>query len=265
MLDRDERAIVVHELQGDLYFASMEAAFRTVVDDLDATRFVVIDLRRVVNLDGAARSLLQELAHALVAADRALVLAHPAAAIVGLLGPIAGATVFADVDGALEWCEGQVLAAEPTPTAVSFAPLAEQPLLRGLTAAELAAVEAIAAIEQIAAGQTVVREGDRADALYFVLSGRVSVRLVVDGTRAVRLATFGPGMAFGETALVADGVRTADVVTDEPATLARVGVDALRDLGVSDPRFMTTVYENLARQLATWLQRANAQVRALDH
>ena len=265
-LEQFERAIVVHELQGDLYFASMEAAFRSVVDDLASTRFVVLDLRRVVNSDAAAASLLRDLADALNAADRTLVLAHPTAAIVEQVGSISASPVFADVDGALEWCEEQVLSAVLPPMSTALSPLADQPLLLGLSPAELAAVDAAATIEHADAGHTVVREGDPADALYFVLAGRVSVRLAVaDGSRNRRLATFGPGMAFGETALVAEGIRTADVVTDEPVTLARIDIGELRRIGTEYPGFMATVYENLARQLATWLQRANAQVRALDH
>jgi glutaminase len=264
ILDRHDRAIVVHELQGDLYFASMESAFRTIVDDLADTQFVVLDLARAVHADDAARSLLRELATALAEADRTLVVASATAAGEALLDPTTPA--FVDVDAALEWCEAQVLAADPDLKVVVTASLADQPLLAGVSREALAAVERAATLRDAFAGEVVVREGDPADALYFVLSGRVSVRLVhAHGARDRRLAAFGPGMAFGETALVAEGVRTADVVSDGRTTLARVGLGELRRIGAECPGFMTTVYENLARQLATWLARANAQVRALDH
>jgi len=265
ILDRDDRAIVVHELQGDLYFASMEAAFRAIADDLAGRRYVVVDLRRVVNVDNAADSLLRELAATLEAEARTLVLAHA-----DVLGPetmpAETATRFVDVDTALDWCESQVLrAARPALVPVVGRSLAGQPLLYGLPAEQLAVLEAAATVQTTAAGEIVIREGDPADALYFVLAGRVSVRLVLaDGRRDRRLAAFGPGLSFGETALVAGGVRTADVVTDEPATLARVALDDLRHIGEECPSFMATIYENLARQLSTLLQRANAQVRALD-
>src|SRR6185295_17149920 len=58
-----ERAhrIAVHELQGDLHFASTEIAFEAVVSDLDDVEYVVLDLRRVNHVDSAAASLLAAL------------------------------------------------------------------------------------------------------------------------------------------------------------------------------------------------------------
>ena len=245
VLDRNERAVVVHELQGDLYFASMEAAFRSIVSDLDGH-----PVRRAGPAAGrststaAASLLVQELVQGLAAAGRTLVLAHPSAPSSSSWARCLLPPVFPDVDAALEWCEGRLLGADPGLTTQGSVSLAEQPTVaRRAPRSRLVAVEAAATFEEMPTGHVMVHEGEPADALYFVLSGRVSVRLAVsDGTRDRRLATFGPGMAFGETALVADGVRTADVVTDEPTQLAHVEVDALRRIGADDGGFMTTVY-----------------------
>ena len=48
-----------------------------------------------------------------------------------------------------------------------------QELLGGLSADELAAVELMAEVLHTPAGEVVFREGDHADAIYFVLSGQV--------------------------------------------------------------------------------------------
>ncbi len=264
VLNEHGGAIVVHELQGDLYFASMEVAFRSIVDDASDAEFVVLDFRRVVKIDRAARSLLDSLDGVLTASGRTLVFAHADSCDLDAAASSDWGT-FADVDLALEWCEDQLLTRVLGTELLVDLPLHEQELLRDLSDDEVGAISARATIDTVASGTTVVREGERADALYFVLSGVVSVRLGLgtDG-RERRLATFGPGMAFGEMALIDDGIRTADVVTDEVATLARIAVADLRELGAAHPELMATLYRNLSCQLAAWLQRANAQVRALD-
>ncbi|MGZ4714218.1 MAG: glutaminase A [Acidimicrobiia bacterium] len=259
-LDAADGAVVVHELQGDLYFASMEAAFRRIATDVAGVRFVVLDLRRVANSDPTARSLLGALATTLAEDGVELLLVAAADA-----GGIDGSRAFVDVDGALEWCEEQLIGTLPGLTLTDRVDLADQPLLRDLPAPALAGLERLVAVTTVPAGEVVVREGTPADALYFVLSGVVSVGLELgDGRAHRRLASFGAGMAFGETALVAEGIRTATVVTDEPTTLARLTLTDLDALAADHPDLMVTLYANLARQLATWLARANAQVRALE-
>ena len=264
VLDEHGGAIVVHELQGDLYFASMEVAFRSIVDDVSEAEFVVLDFRRVVKIDRAARSLLNALDGVLTASGRTLVCAHADSCELDA-SPPSGWGAFADVDLALEWCEDQLLTRVLGSEVLVDLPLHAQELLRDLSADEVSAISARATIDTVASGTTVVSEGEPADALYFVLSGIVSVRLGLEADgRERRLATFGPGMAFGEMALIDDGKRSADVVTNEITTLARIAVADLRELGATHPELMATLYRNLSCQLAAWLQRANAQVRALD-
>ena len=70
------RSIVVYELEGDLFFTSMERVFRAVVDELDDVDYVVLDFRRVGGIDGAAFEMLVDLQNALDSAAVSLVFAH---------------------------------------------------------------------------------------------------------------------------------------------------------------------------------------------
>ena len=123
----------------------------------------------------------------------------------------------------------------------------------------------LAQICEYAAGEQILREGDRSDAVYLLLSGTVTVWLAVGSNgRRHRLATFGPGMAFGEMALLVEGPRSADVAADETVVAARLGLADLRALEVRRPEVLAAIYRNLARTLGGRLRRANAQVRALE-
>ena len=68
----------------------------------------------------------------------------------------------------------------------------------------------------------IVRQGDPADALYFVRSGEVEVRARGDSSA---VATIGPGDYFGEIGVLSGGERIADVVAVQPTELLRLSKD----------------------------------------
>jgi serine/threonine-protein kinase len=78
------------------------------------------------------------------------------------------------------------------------------------------------------AGAVVMREGEQADAAYFVVSGRCEA-FRTEGDQRVTLRTMGPGEVFGETALLTSGSRTASVVALEELYTQVVTPEALED------------------------------------
>ncbi|HUS61376.1 MAG TPA: cyclic nucleotide-binding domain-containing protein [Acidimicrobiales bacterium] len=62
---------------------------------------------------------------------------------------------------------------------------------------------------EIAAGETLIKEGSSGHEFFLILEGEVTVKR---GNRKV--AQLGPGQAFGETALLDRGPRTASVIAD---------------------------------------------------
>ena len=135
----------------------------------------------------------------------------------------------------------------------------------GVPADEVAQLEAVSTRRELAAGETIFREGDTADSLYFILSGAVSVLLPLDGTgRSRRLATLGPGIAFGEMALLDEGRRSADVVVERDCVLVELPTTAFAEVGVRYPHLGRALYANLARNLSHRVRNANSQLRALE-
>ena len=265
-------SVAIYELQGDLFFGSADRLFRTVIEDHAETRYVVLDCKRLRAVDASAGSILRALETALDARGCQLLLADVA---VPEWGTSLEAPSHSNADAALEWCENQLL--DSGPSLLNFASadgLKNQELLEGLTGEELAAVEGATETRVVEPGEVVFREGEQADSLCFVLSGLVSVRLPLHAglpssepesarARDRQLATLGPGVAFGELAILDDGRRSADVVAEVATVLAELPIAALRDLAADHPELITKVYANLARNLAGRLRRANDQVRTL--
>jgi len=222
----------------------------------------VLDCKRVGNLDGAAISMLSNLRAALNDVGCALLVAD---APVGVLEDVASHSS-PDADAALEWCENRILDRLGTPAESLPEELGIQELLGGLTTLELTMVERAVDTMHVGEGDVVFREGDHADAIFFVLSGLVSVRLpLAEKGRDRRLATLGPGVAVGEMAFLDEGKRSADVVAERDSTLARLSIGDLREIGRAAPNVTATFSANLARNLSGRLRRANEQVRMLAH
>ena len=251
----------IYELQGDLTFPAMERVLRAVLDTLDTVELVVVDCKRVGTVDAAATTLLYELSSLLGASGRSLVLAQCPA--IGEPKP-AALHHFPDIDAALEWCEDLLLAAasHPPHPVVAFA---DHPLLRELRPSTVAALEAGTRIRHLQTGEHIFREGEPAESLFFLLAGSVSVHLGGDeGRRGHRLASFGAGCVVGETALLDDGPRSADVVADVPSVVSELPLDQLQKMEREAPDDASVFYRTLAADVARRLRGANAQIRALD-
>jgi CRP/FNR family cyclic AMP-dependent transcriptional regulator len=82
----------------------------------------------------------------------------------------------------------------------------------------------------------VVREGDRTDSLYIIVSGRVKIYVSDDKGKEVMLSESGPGEYFGEMVLD-EGPRSASVKTLEPTRFLVVSKEDFREFVKKSPEF----------------------------
>jgi len=90
-------------------------------------------------------------------------------------------------------------------------------LFTGLSGEELFPVAEIAAMEEIADGKEIVRQGDPSDDLFVLAEG--ALRVVKDGVEVGRILA---GQAFGELGVLDGEARAASVFADGPARLVRI-------------------------------------------
>lgn len=108
---------------------------------------------------------------------------------------------------------------------VTFAMVARVPLFARLEAATIADLVGMLSARTVPAGTTIVRKGDRADAMYLIASGAVDVDLA--GGKAVRLEE---GAFFGEMALLFREPRSATVTAARSADLLILDAEDFRRL-----------------------------------
>ena len=93
--------------------------------------------------------------------------------------------------------------------------VAKVPLFRTLDAARIAAVAGVLRARRAERGERLIRKGDQADSMYFIVSGEVEVDQETTAPRG-RLAA---GDFFGEIALIAERTRTATITALAPCKL----------------------------------------------
>ena len=84
-----------------------------------------------------------------------------------------------------------------------------------LSAAELEEISGHAVPREFRARTVLMTEGDRTDALYIIIEGRVRAYVSDADGREATLSVMGPGEYFGELAFDT-GPRSASVITLEP-------------------------------------------------
>ena len=99
-------------------------------------------------------------------------------------------------------------------------------------------------------GDVLFREGDVADALYLVVSGRIAIVITnpIDHRETV-VALMDSGDLFGEMALLDEGARSATARALEPSVVCAIPFDPVIKAFRSDPTILWGVCRLLARRL----------------
>ncbi len=118
----------------------------------------------------------------------------------------------------------------------------------------LTALQSVSATRHIAGGEVLVHQGDDADALYFVESGRF--RVVINKNRIV--AHIETGEAVGELAFFADGQRTADVVAMRDSIIREVSRKAFDDIAVRYPELNAAMLKLVSERLVVATARTSS-------
>jgi SulP family sulfate permease len=110
-----------------------------------------------------------------------------------------------------------------------------------------------------------IRQGQVADAMYFIETGQVTAQLENEdnGGQTVRLRTMGAGTVVGEMGLYLGSRASASVVADQPSMVYRLSADNLKRMEEAAPEVAAAFHRFVAGLLSERLVNANETLRAL--
>ncbi|MHB2207886.1 SLC26A/SulP transporter family protein [Methylobacterium sp. CM6257] len=242
--------IRIYTLQGYLFFLNAQAVYRRAAAESGDLRVLILDFRECVGLDSSALIAFRKVGQLAEQRGVDVLLVHlePAAcrqiARNGLTAD-SRIRILGTLDEALRDAEATLLSEAGSAgdsEVAHFARHMAERLGRAFGPGDFAPY---LTVRDLAAGEVLLRQGEAADALYFLERGVVSIEMEVPGRANLRLRTTTAGTVIGEIALAQGGRRTATAIAESPCRVVGVDRAALArmererpDLALSFQRFL---------------------------
>jgi len=162
-----------------------------------------------------------------------------------------------------QWTELQMFfhkkaapASSGTKPAISTGALRRVKILGAMTDEQLDRFSSFVEVLKVAQWAVVVKQGERGDAMFFILEGELRVRINVTDRETV-LATMGPGDFFGDISLFDQGPRSADVVANMDSLLVKVSVAAFDKVAKEAPDLATPFLLAIGKTLTARIRADN--------
>lgn len=281
--EREERllaprrnALRIIHVQGVLDFGGIEQLSAELVRLGDNVRILILDLAHVTECPLESSGLLDRQLCALRDGGVEIILSRagrlPLATLSGLK-ITDQVSSYAQLDAAVEAAEDRLLSqhdhAVAGPGGDAAASLADQAFLRHLSDDQRRILAERMTLRSFQAGDRVICRGDLGDELFLVRSGSFDIALDVttsDGlTHATRLATFGPGLCFGEIGFAAQTPRTADIIANRPGECWVLHRQAFDSLSGSRPDVAIALLMALTCDIGAKLSHTSRQLTLMDH
>jgi len=270
-LERAGSAILVMELQGALFFGTGETMARAVEAALgQGISCVILDLRRLTEIDSTGANTLLELKADLARRKVSLMLAagDRTTAMQRLeefsaLSAFDRTDIFPDVDRSIEWAEDTLLRAQ-APASSTEVMLPEVALFSGFEPSDIKAIVALMKRKTYSQNTVVFGEGDPGDEVLIVTKGAASAYLQLPSGANIRLATFATGTVFGELAILDQGPRAASVIADGELVCYGMSRADYATLAEKSPSAAIQFMAAIGRELSGRLRTANRTIHQLE-
>jgi SulP family sulfate permease len=234
-LDRsrdDQQVLTAHggkirglNLQSYLFFGSANRLYqhvKTLLVHHPECRYLVFDFKLVTGIDSSAAYSFAQIKRSAHELGVKLVLVHMSTMVEKTLRSSEFITeevkLAPELDHALEWCENEIIAQhqELEQEAANLRDWFTQILDSEDDAEEL--TRRCQRLE-VEAGDIIVRAGDDADSMLFILDGRVGIMMANDDGRSTRLRSLGRYTTIGEMGLVSHAPRSATIQAETDSVL----------------------------------------------
>ena len=259
---RDARpSIQVFRPRGGLFFATADQLSEQLMSLNAEVRYCVIDCSQVTVLDVTVCRVISSRTQKLAEGGVITVLAgldpksRQGKALIqqGLNSPSSQDRWFRDLDHALEWIENSILRAS-SPELASDKPVAfeQTQLVEGLEPSGLKILRQHVQEKNLNEGDKLFTQGEPGSSIYIMTRGSIEISVGADvkASNWRRMAALGPGCLFGEVAMLTGGMRSANAICVQQATLYELTQEALDKLKITHSNIHAQILQNLSKHLA---------------
>jgi SulP family sulfate permease len=263
------REILGLNLQSYLFFGSANRLYRHVKTRLSANprcRYLLFDFRLVTGIDSSATYSFVQIRNYAAQRGIRLVFVHLPVSVEKALraetGLLKDTQLLPDLDHALEWCENEVIRTHR-------AAAEEEGDLRAWFAEVLGDADRADELLrhcsriEVAPGTVIVRAGEQARSMYFILEGRIGVMVETGEQRSTRVRSLGRHTMVGEMGLLACQPRSATLKAETASVLYQLDAEAFHQLKTNEPQLVERLLSYVVTVLAERLAFANRSIGVL--
>jgi SulP family sulfate permease len=257
-------------LQSYLFFGSANRLYqhvKTLLERHPNCRFLIFDFRLVTGIDSSATHSFLQIKEAATASKARVVLANLTPELEKTFRAVRFVSneiiIAADLDRALESCEQAVIEAHQSPgeDTASFRTWLSQALGGPQHAERLAAY---CERQEVQAGAIIARQGEAADAMHFILDGRIGIIVELDKKRRMRVRSLGRHTTIGEMGLITHRMRSATIQAEAPSVLYELRGVSYERMKTDEPELSQALLGYIVAVLAERLNFANRALGVLQ-
>jgi sulfate permease, SulP family len=257
-------------LQSYLFFGSANRLYQHVKALLERhpkCRFIIFDFRLVTGIDSSATHSFLQIKEAAAANGARIVLANLTPELEKSFRAVRFASndviTAPDLDRALESCEQSVIEAhQPASNDIgSFRTWLSDALGNPQHAEHIAQY---CNRREVQAGEIIARQGEVADAMHFILDGRIGIVVELDEKRTMRVRSLGRHTTIGEMGLITHRVRSATIQAEAASVLYELTAASYERMKTEEPELSQALLGYIVAVLAERLNFANRALGVLQ-
>ena len=267
VLEAEGGQIGVIEVEGPLFFGTADRVAREIESVAQYANSIILDFSRVRDVDPTGARTLLQVARKMKAQQRELSLAAINREVerllqaMGLTLEIPDERWHRDLDTALETLEDGLLSKMGSCGERVVVHFSQTVLADGLSAWQTGVLEGYLSKRQFDSPGIVFRDGDAGSSLFVATGSVVDILLTLDGGQKKRVASFAPGVVFGEMALLQGKPRSADAVVQGASTVWELSRQSMTEIEFKHPEIARCILHNLSLSLAERLRLTTVQLR----
>ncbi|RXT49303.1 SLC26A/SulP transporter family protein [Bradyrhizobium betae] len=256
-------------LQSYLFFGSANRLYQHVkqlLQERPECRYLLFDFKLVTGVDSSAAYSFAQIKRSAHDLGVELILVHLSAAAEKVLRSSdfvgEGVTIIPELDRALEWCENELIS-QHQELAQEEASLRDW--FTGILGSEDDADALIQRCQRIEVGadEVIVRAGDPADSMLFILDGRVGIMIPADDDHTTRVRSLGRYTTIGEMGLVSNTPRSATIQAEVDSVLYVLNTHQFDAIKQEDPALSHKLLTYFVSVMAERLTFANRTIAVL--